>query len=190
MHWFVVGRTDSRARALADRHYSRKNPGAIEFCPPGHNIVLIVPSATGAAALWVSHRPAPNANLAMPRADGMEYWDNPYFRNESTIQSSLLIREAIAVTRWLWRDNIPAHGFHSFVDAKQVDGVKVRGKLIHGFVFMKAGFELYPERTKSRGLLRWVLPLDKLMGTTPLKPCNGKIGWQPGLFQIASDFEL
>jgi hypothetical protein len=171
MNWYLVERTDTRARLLADRHYSRQSPGHPEFCPPGHNIVLIIPNGrAGAAALWVSHRPAPDANLEKPRADGMSYWDNPYFRNESNIKSSMLIREALAVTRWLWRDNLPADGFHSFVDPRQVRGVKVRGVVVYGFVFQKAGFVLWPERTKSRGLLRWYMPLTDLLAIAPCPP--------------------
>jgi hypothetical protein len=170
MHWYLVGRTDVRARLLADRHYSRKNPGHPEFCPPGHNIVLIVPRNGGAAALWVSHRPSPAAGLAKPRMDGFDYWDNPFFRNESGIKSSELIIEALAVTRHIWRDHLPVDGFHSFVDATKVKGVKVRGNLVHGYVFMKAGFELSPERTVSRGLLRWIMPLDKLLSIEPVAP--------------------
>jgi hypothetical protein len=33
--WQVPGRSDPAARALADRHYSRKRPGAPWIGPPG-----------------------------------------------------------------------------------------------------------------------------------------------------------
>lgn len=182
MNWYVVARNDPRARELADRHYSRKKPGTIEFCPPGNNIVLIIPSLAGASALWVSHRAAPYAPIEKPRFDGFDCWDNPYFRNESGIKSSELILEALAITRWLWRDKMPQDGFHSFVDPAQVKGVKVRGKLVHGFVFMKAGFILHDNLTQAKKLLRWIYPLSALMGLVPLAPLNEQIAWQPALF--------
>lgn len=186
MNWYVVARNDPRARYLADQHYSRKKPGTIEFCPPGNNIVLIIPSVNGASALWVSHRAAPYAPIEKPRFDGFDCWDNPYFRNESGIRSSDLIREALAVTRWLWRDKMPQDGFHSFVDPTQVKGVKVRGKLVHGFVFMKAGFFLHDNLTQAKKLLRWIVPLDDLIAIEPRPPLNEHIAYQQPL--IASVF--
>lgn len=170
--WYKVGTTDVRARLLADRHYNRQHPGAPEFTPPGNKVILIVPTADGTAAraVWASQRPDPNADLAKPRADGFDYWVNPIFRNESDIRSSDLIQEAIAITLYYWGSLIPADGFHSFVDPRKVGGVKVRGQWVHGFCFMKAGFELYPERTKERDLLRWILPAAQLRAIHPIKP--------------------
>lgn len=172
-HWYLVKRTDNRARILADRHYSRQTIGHREFCAPGNNIVLIIPSDNGlaAAALWVSQRPDPKANLDKPRADGFDYWNNGIFRNESDYRSSDLILEAVAITKHFWGDLLPNDGFHSFVDAKKVNGVKVRGETVHGYCFMKAGFNLFPERTKERGLLRWIFSKEQiatLAAATPL----------------------
>lgn len=65
---------------------------------------------------------------------------------------------------------LPRDGFHSFVDPRKVGGVKVRGETIHGFCFMKAGFQLYPERTKERDLLRWIYPLAQLRRIQPKAP--------------------
>lgn len=162
MYWKLVPRTDPRARALADRHYSRKTPGATEFCPPGHNIVLL---GLNDDALWVSHRPAPGA-LEQPRADGMDYYDNPYFRSESGLRASTLIRQALAVTMYLWRDYQPVDGFHTFVNPLKCQPVYG----IHGWVFKRSGFRLWPERTKSRKLLRWVYSLEKLSQIQPQAP--------------------
>lgn len=177
MHWHIVGRTDNRARTLADRHYSRKKPGATEFCPPGNNIVLIIPDETGqyAKALWCSHRPDPRANLAKPRQDGFDYWDNPYFRNECNIQSSNLILEAIAITRYVWTDEfLPHDGFHSFVDPKHVKPIKRRSELFYGYCFHCAGFRAWEKRT-SRKLIRYVLPLDELLRIEPLAPSREQL---------------
>jgi len=169
-HWYLTNRGDTRARLLADRHYSRQTPGTKMFTAPGQTVVLIIPKSDGtAAALWVSQRPAPGANLDKPRADGMDYWNNAYFRNESGIQSSLLIREAVAITRYFWCE-LPIHGMHSFVDPRHVRGVKVHGKTIHGFCFMKAGFRLSPLVTKERKLLRWIFSKQALMRVDPQPP--------------------
>lgn len=153
---------------MADRHYSRKRIGAAEFCPPGHNIVLL---GANDDALWVSHRPAPNAGLERPRFDGMDYWDNPYFRNESGMLGTDLILEALAITRYFWRDALPVHGFHTFVNPRKVKPIKRHGKPVYGWVFEKSGFELSPTMTGSK-LYRWILPLDKLLSIQPLEPMS------------------
>ncbi len=162
MKWFQVGKTDVRARLLADRHYSRQSVGHHEFCPPGNSIVLIIPNGVAAAALWVSHRPDPNAGVG--RADGFDYWDNPYFRNESDYLSSELIVEALQVTRYLWRDKLPSDGFHSFVNSRKVQSRNP------GYCFKCAGFEKHPERTKVRNLIRFIYPLEKLLALKPSAP--------------------
>lgn len=174
MYWYLVKRTDVRARLLADKHYSRHTIGHQEFCAPGNNIVLIVPSSdrSAAAALWVSQRPDPKANLDKPRADGFDYWHNGLFRNESGIRSSDLILEAIAITKWFWGDLLPEHGLHSFVDDRKVQGVKVRGETIHGYCFMKAGFRLSPGRTKERRLLRWIFSKQQIESLATAPPCH------------------
>lgn len=170
-HWYHVGKTDVRARLLADRHYSRQNPGTPEFCPPGNSIVLIIPSANGAAALWCSHRPDPRANLELPRKDGFIYWDNPYFRNESGIKSSELILEALAITRYLWpTDELLDDGFHSFVSTKHVKPTKRRGQDFWGYCFHASGFRAYPERTKTRNLIRYIYPKDEFLRIKPIAP--------------------
>lgn len=101
----------------------------------------------------------------------MDYWDNPYFRSEIPreyakehgIRASDLIREAIAITLSIWLDALPPDGFHSFVDARHVPPKMCRGIPVYGWVFQKAGFSLHPERTKSRKLYRWVMPLDMML---------------------------
>jgi len=168
MYWKIVTRSDGRARALADKHYSRQNPGAFEFCPPGNNIVLI---GQNDDALWVSHRPDPRAQLRIPRMDGFDYWDNPYFRNESGLLASAMIREALGITLWCWGTSyLPLHGFHSFVDPRKVKPTMRRGRPVFGYCFEKAGFSLSPILTKERKLLRYIISLDKLRAITPIEP--------------------
>ncbi len=171
-NWYITTKGDQRARRLADRHYSRQSVGNIQFTAPGNNIVLIIPSRYGSAAdaLWVSQRVDPSANLPQPRADGMDCWNNSYFRNETGIRSSDLIREAVAITKHIWGD-VPKHGLHTFVDPTKVQGVKVRGSTVHGFCFMKAGFRLSPQITQTKSLLRWILSkraIEQIEATEPL----------------------
>lgn len=148
---------------MADRHYNRQSVGSTEFVGPGRKIVLIVPSETGTAtALWVASHQA-------FRLDNFDCWTNNYFRNESKHKASTLIRQAVAATVAIWHQ-IPPDGLHSFVDPRKVAGVKRRGKLIHGFCFDRAGFELHPERTKVNKLLRWVLSREALLKIKPQLP--------------------
>lgn len=63
---------------------------------------------------------------------------NSLFRNEGRGRASDLILEAIAVTRGRWSP--PPLGIVTFVDPKAVPGVKVRGALVFGFCYLKAGF--------------------------------------------------
>jgi len=166
MYWKLVSRTDTRARLLADRHYSRKSPGHPEFCPPGDNIVLL---GLHNDALWVSHRPHPGA-LETPRADGLDYWDNPYFRNESDHLASDLIVQALGITIQIWGEPFASDGFHSFISTKHVRPTKRRGKNIWGYVYILAGFEPYPTLTKSRGLIRMILSPVQMAEIEPASP--------------------
>jgi hypothetical protein len=167
VYWKLVGRNDVRARILADRHYSRQSIGSPHFTPPGNAIVLL---GLDDDALWVSHRPDPKANLAVPRADGFSYWDNPYFRNESGNLASDMIKEAIAITLWLWPGDLPTDGFHSFVDSRMVKPTIRRGRPVYGYCFQKAGFYLWPDLTKDRKLHRYVLPLSALQAIEAIEP--------------------
>lgn len=58
---------------------------------------------------------------------------NSLFRNESRWLSSLLIREAVSITRSIW--DPPPLGLVTFVDA-----AKVRRKRDPGYCYLKAGF--------------------------------------------------
>lgn len=169
-YWTHVSKADGRARALADRHYNRQHVGATMFTPPGNTIVLIVRDGDfGARAVWASHRPDPNAGIA-ERLDGFDYWNNSLFRNESDIRSSDLIREAVAITVGIWGKPFARDGFHTFVDPRFVHPTMRHGEKIYGYSYLKAGFTLYPERTKSNALWRWVLTPDDLEMIEPIMP--------------------
>jgi hypothetical protein len=169
MYWKHVHHLDERARALADRHYSRQHVGAREFCPPGNKIVLL---GLNDDALWVSHRPDPNAGLLQRRADGFDYWDNPYFRNESNGIASEMILEALAITLYVWGRELPPDGFQTFVDARKVRPTIRHSRPVYGWCFLKAGFELYPEHTKERDLLRLIYPSARLRLLQAMRPLS------------------
>jgi hypothetical protein len=93
----LVDKGDSRARALADRHYSRQTPGHPMFTRPGYNMVLLAFGPRGHAA-WVWFRPKWESGIkGTERKDGLHAVECTLFRNESGLLSSMLIREACHV---------------------------------------------------------------------------------------------
>lgn len=100
-YWHVVSKGDRICRELADRHYSRQNPGATMFCRPGFNLVLRAVGPTG-YAVWVWHRPKWESGiLGTMRKDKLFAIENTLFRNESGLLSSELIRHALIwLSRW------------------------------------------------------------------------------------------
>lgn len=130
MMWSISHRADPRARALADRHYSRQKIGAEQFVPPGRCVVLFAASPSG-AAFWVT---------SWPFAEYVKHgwagaWVCSAFRNEGAGLSSILVRAAVACTRGIYGD-APALGMVTFVDPD-----KIRRKRDPGRCFIKAGFK-------------------------------------------------
>jgi hypothetical protein len=143
--WQRTWRADPRLAALADRHYSRKTPGAAQFAPPGRCLPLI--TAEGDAG-WVTSWPLLEYTL-----HGLgDAWVCTLFRNECEHLSSDLIRAAMAATRAEWGDPPPG-GTLTFVDAG-----KVRRKRDPGRCFLCAGFVRLDRLTKDRGLVILHLP--------------------------------
>ena len=127
MNWELSHRADKEALPLADRHYNRQKPGTPQFVPPGRCIVLL---SLWKDALWVSSWPfSEYVKHAWAGA-----WVCSCFRNESNILSSVLIREAMAVTRSIWGDPPPL-GMVTFVDAS-----KVKRKRDPGRCYLRAGW--------------------------------------------------
>jgi hypothetical protein len=145
MMWLKTTCADKRGCALADRHYSRVKPGSNQFMPPGRQCVLITEAGD---AVWGSAWPyAQYVRRVFPGA-----WVCTIFRNESTILSSDLIRDAVAATRYYWGDP-PDEGMVTLIDVQ-----KVRQKRDPGYCYRKAGFTVAdPSHTKG-GLL--ILRLD------------------------------
>lgn len=89
MTWERVKRYDARARELADRHYSRQTPGAVDFMPPGVTFVLWRPGAVWGVVEHLDPR-------------GRRVWRCSIFRNESGEKASDLIKSATAMTYDFW----------------------------------------------------------------------------------------
>lgn len=127
MNWTLSHRADRDALPIADRHYNRQKVGSPQFVPPGRCIVLLTPNKD---AFWVTSWPF--AQYVKHAWGGA--WICSAFRNESDILSSLLILEAVAITRSIWP--IPDLGMVTFVDP-----TKVRRKRDWGRCYRKAGFK-------------------------------------------------
>ena len=151
--WQVRNRSDPAARALADRHYSRKTRGAPWIGPPGRVLVLVTPCER---AVWLTHWP--RADLAL---DGLDAWRCSIFRNEGAGLSSELIKAAMALTAKRW-DGPPADGWITWIDTTKIRSAHP------GYCFKQAGWTL--DRT-------WSHPrLIRLRATFPPTPLTGPRG--------------
>ncbi len=125
--WHPVLRTDVRARELADRHYSRQTPGAVDFMANGRTLVLLTDCAR---AVWGAIE---NLDPA-----GGQRWRVSIFRNEGAGRSSDLIREATDRTFLYWRRHYGATPAVPLTT--EVDPAKTRRKRDPGRCFLRAGW--------------------------------------------------
>lgn len=155
--WRLSHRADRDALPIADRHYNRQKPGTPQFVPPGRCLVLLTEKKD---ALWVSSWPfAEYVKHAWAGA-----WICSCFRNESEHLSSLLITEAVGITRWFWKE-VPSLGMVTFVDTD-----KVRKKRDFGRCYRKAGF--VPCGYTKGGLLALQMLPDKM--PEPMEPLGSQ----------------
>jgi hypothetical protein len=94
-------------------------------------------------ALWVTSWPF----AEYVKHDWAGAWTCSIFRSEDAGNSSELIRQAIAATRYRFGDP-PSLGMVTFIDREKVRPTKVRGQETWGWVWKKAGFA---EVGKTRG---------------------------------------
>ena len=120
-YWHETWDGDGFARLLADRHYSRKSPGARYFCGPGEKLVLVDANYT-ALFVW---------RMARYRRDGQESVECAIFRNESPVLSSELIIEAMEIARQKW----PGQRFFTYVAPEKIRSTNP------GYCFLKAGWQ-------------------------------------------------
>jgi hypothetical protein len=158
--WQIRHRSDPAALRLADRHYSRKTPGAPWLGPPGRALVLVTGDET---ALWVTHWPAADKAL-----DGLDAWRCSIFRNEGPSLSSVLIGFAMDATlRWwaearagsTWFTQAPADGWVTWIDRRRVRSSNP------GYCFLRAGWER--DRTWSSPYNRYLIRLRAKIPAVP-----------------------
>jgi hypothetical protein len=87
--WTQVDKWDSRAVAMADRHYSRRTKGSTQFMPPGETLVLMSRAEDAVFGWW---RPHPSSAIKL--WSGLDGWTCTIFRNEGDTRSSDLILAA------------------------------------------------------------------------------------------------
>ncbi len=126
-HWARSWNADPLALPLANRHYSRQNPNSPQFMPPGRQLVLVTLAGD---AVWGTAWPY----AQYVNRDWADAWLCCIFRNEGSVLSSELIREAVAITRYEYGDPPPS-GMITFIDPG-----KVRRKRDWGRCYRKAGF--------------------------------------------------
>jgi hypothetical protein len=152
--WETVKRTDPRAVAMADRHYSRAKYGTAGKSIGQNCRIRVLLHRTG-LALWVSQWPY----AGMEKHPYGHAWVCTLFRNEGAGLSSALVRDAVLCTYRLWGEGgVPEGGFVTFVDAGAV-----RPKRDPGRCFLRAGFERLPGVTVKRKLVALRLPRARVL---------------------------
>ncbi len=145
--WRQVRRCHPAARALADRHYSRQTPGAVDFMASGRTFVLL---AHDHSAVWGAiENLDPAGNLR---------WRCSIFRNEGHLRSSELVRSVTALTLAYWERR---WGFPAVPLTTEVDPSKVRRKRDPGRCFLRAGWRRVGV---SRGLVVLQAPAGEVTG--------------------------
>ena len=133
-NWIAVKDGDSRARTIMKRHYSHRSytdgrkPKL--FVGPGEKMVLLT-SHCDAVFVWRKF-----IDDAEPKQTGVNC---AAFRNEGTMLSSDLIREAdeIAWRRW------PGERLYTYVNTKKIRSTNP------GYCFLMAGWQREPYLTKT-----------------------------------------
>jgi hypothetical protein len=151
MRWCASNRADPAAARLADRHYNRQKIGSPQFAPTGSCCVFLTDCGRG---FWVTS--APFAQFVKHAWAGA--WVCSAFRSEGAGCASKLIRQAIAATLAHYGDP-PALGLVTMINKKKVRPTKVRGELVWGWTWLKAGFQ-YVGKTKGGLLVFQLLPAD------------------------------
>lgn len=140
-YWMRVTKFDPRARALADRHYSRRKIGSPQFMPPGQTIVLLT---CDGHAVWGWWRPAPSSGLAS--MNGLDGWTCTIFRNESSLLSSELVLDAESAMVEYGYD-IGPDGLLTYVWDKRIRSVNP------GYCFKVAGWSVVGRSADNRKTL-------------------------------------
>lgn len=136
MNWYGTSKRNPVAAWLYSRHYSSLRNGksirdflSAGICGPGESITLLTANSD-ALFVWLKSK---------YRQDGQEGVNCAVFRNESDVQSSLLIREAeqIAWARW------PEQRLFTFVNPTLIRSNNP------GYCFLMAGWQRLDRKTKK-----------------------------------------
>lgn len=144
--WIEVLDGNSTARAIFNRHYSRRNyrdgrkPKLI--VGPGQKLLLLTSDATAVCA-WRQER---------YRFDGQVGVECCIYRREAGDLASVLLRQAMDLSWKRW----PGQRFFSFVDPRKVKPTMVRGHPVWGFCFYKAGWRFAGLTKKGLHILECV----------------------------------
>jgi len=135
--WVEVPKAHPMLVALADRHYTRQQPGTAQFTRPGVNLCLLLDDGS---AGWVTWRPIPTVG----RMDGLWCWECTFFRNEGRMLSSDLVRSATDYTHRVWGWP-PRDGLITAVGVDQTAARRGRANP-PGWCFIQAGWTPTHER--------------------------------------------
>lgn len=128
--WMEVLDGNDTARAIFDRHYSRRRPARGRspklIIGPGEKLLLLAADATALCA-WRRER---------HRLDGQRGVECCIYRREDGDLASAQLRAAMMLARRRW----PGSRLFSFVDPRKVAPTMVRGHPVWGFCFYKAGW--------------------------------------------------
>ena len=119
----ITNHFDQECRLLADRHYSRRTPGAKQFCYSGRKLVL---RNTEGTVLFVWMYPDPDM-----RMDGQKGYNCAIFRNESERLSSEIIIEAERFAFDKWGPN----RLYTYIDPGKIESPNP------GYCFKLAGWK-------------------------------------------------
>jgi hypothetical protein len=142
---------DPEMASLADRHYSRRTPGARQFCYSGRKIVL-----RDAAGLVLFVWMFPDVALRM---DGQVGYNCAIFRNESERRSSEIILEAESFAVERWGDGRA----YTFVDGRKIKSSNP------GFCFQMADWRKCGQTRSGKTILEKFLALheSRIAGHAP-----------------------
>jgi hypothetical protein len=153
-HWIAIRDGDPRALGLFGRHYSakknakwrsvsrRRSHDGGRIVGPGERIVLLTADSS---ALFVWRKEKPEY-----RMDGQKGVNCAVFRNEGSVLSSVLIREADQLAWQEW----PGERHFTYVDPREIRSTNP------GYCFLQAGWTRLEEPSMSGLVILEVFPAE------------------------------
>jgi hypothetical protein len=147
--WSHVPIEDPACREVYDRHYSRQTVGAEGLVAPGSRFLFRHEGSNG-LAIWAVVR---NRFKAPGWDEGVWYFRNSIFRNESGTLSSDLIRAATATTYEVWIRRYGALPPEDLITEIDIDATAHRRGKDHppGYCYELAGWEWFKSMLAGHG---------------------------------------